>query len=79
MLISDLWSNPFDYKTIVSHFNQYIQKHVTGILSFPISILNSKECLAFVKLEKIISELQTVEYLKAVGFFEAGQRKNDQG
>ena len=61
LLISDLSLNPVDYKTIVSHFNQYIQKHVTGVLSFPICILNSKESLAFVKLEQIISELQKVQ------------------
>ena len=47
-----------DYST---HFNQQIQNHVKGILSFPICLLNSKESLAFVKLERIISELQEVE------------------
>ena len=34
---------------IVSHFNQQIQKHVTGILSFPIRIFNSKELLSLSK------------------------------
>ena len=36
-------------------------KHITGILSFPLCILNFKESLAFVNLEQIISELQAVE------------------
>ena len=57
------------YKTVVSHLlkwdtiiNKSIDpKHITGILGFPLCILNFKESLAFVNLEQIISELQTVE------------------
>ena len=70
------------YKTVVSHLlkwdtiiNKSIDpKHITGILSLPLCILNFKESLAFVNLEQIISELQAVEWLKAIGFFEAGQK-----